>query len=82
MTPLSTLLRQARIDACISQAELARMAADATGRDPASLRATIAQYEREGGREPRPPIVAAVLDALWLDIALVPRGSGKRKKAT
>lgn len=72
MVSLRERLRQARFDSGLSQAQLAVRAAELSGHAPATLRASIAAYERPDGHEPRWETVSAVLAGLGLEIALVP----------
>jgi transcriptional regulator with XRE-family HTH domain len=74
---LRELLIRARKEAGLSVTELARQIAERTGRGVEAMRTTIHRYEAEDGPEPRPSTVKDVLDALELDLRLVPR---KEKK--
>lgn len=76
---LRHLLIRAREDAGLSITELARLVAERTGRSVEGVRTTIQRYEAEGGPEPRASTVEDVLNALGLELKVVPKSSKKKR---
>jgi hypothetical protein len=70
---LRELLIVAREESGHSITELARLVAERTGRSVEGVRTTIQRYEADDGPEPRVSTVEAVLDALGLELKLVPK---------
>lgn len=77
---LRALLIRARKDAGLSITDLARLIADRTGRSVEGVRTTIQRYEADSGPEPRPSTVEDVLQALGLELRLVPKSPRKTTK--
>jgi len=74
---MRALLIRAREQSGLTVSALARLIAEQTGRSSEGVRTTIQRYEAEGGPEPGTATVLDVLNALDLDLALVPRSAKK-----
>ena len=77
---MRALLMRARQESGLTVSALARLIAERTGRSSEGVRTTIQRYEAEGGPEPGTNTVIDVLDALDLDLKLVPRSKKKSSK--
>ncbi len=77
---MRALLIRARLESGLTISELARRIAERTGRSSEGVRTTIQRYEAEDGPEPGTNTVIDVLDALQLDLDLVPRDSKKSSR--